>query len=135
MSLLAGQKNLGVCPRPCAACTLLQNCGWPRASATSYVLLVLEKAVTTNAGCVQKAEDGPYLVKFLLHGSNGTPLRDMLRSVSRNLKHPHAALQVQRGTSLHRGAMQLHEGECRAVSTHCMSPQRIRWTLPIMLYG
>ena len=27
-------------------------------------------------------------MKFLLHGSNGTPLRDMLRSVSRNLKHP-----------------------------------------------
>jgi hypothetical protein len=37
---------------------------------------------------VQKAEDGPYLVKFLLNGSNGTPLRDMLRSVSRSLKHP-----------------------------------------------
>ena len=38
--------------------------------------------------CLQKAEDGPYLVKFLLNGSNGTPLRDMLRSISRNLKHP-----------------------------------------------
>ena len=37
---------------------------------------------------MQKAEDGPYLVKFLLNGSNGTPLRDMLRSLSRNLKHP-----------------------------------------------
>ena len=48
------------------------------------VILALNKC----AWLVQKAEDGPYLVKFLLNGSNGTPLRDMLRSISRNLKHP-----------------------------------------------
>jgi hypothetical protein len=35
---------------------------------------------------VQKAEDSGYLVKYLLNGNNGTPFKDMLRTVTRTLR-------------------------------------------------
>ena len=68
----------------------------------------------------QKAEDGPYLVKFLLNGSNGTPLRDMLRSVSRNLKHPTLSTKssvVQPSTPRMRGSMTCDVSACSNAST------------------
>ncbi len=35
---------------------------------------------------VQNAEDAPYLVKYLLNGSTGTPMKDMLRTVTRTFR-------------------------------------------------
>jgi serine/threonine protein kinase len=35
---------------------------------------------------VQKAQDSGYLVRYLLNGTNGTPFKDMLRSVTRTLR-------------------------------------------------
>lgn len=34
----------------------------------------------------KKAEDSGYLVKYLLNGSNGTPFKDMLRTVTRTFR-------------------------------------------------
>lgn len=34
----------------------------------------------------QNAEDAAYLVKYLLNGSTGTPMKDMLRTVTRTFR-------------------------------------------------
>ena len=35
---------------------------------------------------VQRAEDPAYLVKYLLNGVTGTPMKDMLRTVTRTFR-------------------------------------------------
>ena len=35
---------------------------------------------------VQHAEDAAYLVKFLLNGTTGTPMKDLMRTVTRTFR-------------------------------------------------
>ena len=43
-------------------------------------------ACAERGACLQNAEDAAYLVKYLLNGSTGTPMKDMLRTVTRTFR-------------------------------------------------